>query len=120
MNHTIIVCGDSFRDIYKSRDNWHLRNDYGIQKFVPSVILSNYAAVFSAINANLGIGPSFCYQSQHLRRVLPWISGPVAMLDFAIRTDISDKLQQCIEGFNQLIQQKLCSRGIELMHWGKD
>ncbi len=120
LDHTVIVYGDSFHDIYDSPYNWHLRNDYGIPKFVPSIVLNNQLTMLSAINANLGIGPSFCYQSQHLVRVLPWISGPAATLDFSIRKDIPEELHEYIDVFDDVIQSRLRSFGIELIPWTSD
>lgn len=115
INHTVIVCGNSFRDVSEGEHNWHLRNDYGIPKFVPSVIVSSQSSLYSAVNADLGIGPLFCHQSQHLCRVLPWIAGPVSVLEFAVRVDIPEKLHRHIESFNKILQAKLRSVGIEIM-----
>lgn len=115
INHTIIVCGDSFRNVSENEYNWHLRSDYGLPKFTPSIVVSTQPSLFSAVNADLGIGPLFCHQSQHLCRVLPWLSGPVSILEFAVKKDIPEKLQRHVEVFNNVLQTKLKAVGIELM-----
>lgn len=115
IDHTVIVCGDSFKDVTESEYNWHLRNDYGLPKFIPSIVVSNQALIYAAVNADLGIGPLFCHQSRHLQRILPWISGPVSILDFAVRIDIPEKIQKYICIFDEILQIKLKSVGIEIM-----
>ncbi|MDR2075144.1 MAG: LysR family transcriptional regulator [Holosporales bacterium] len=117
INHSIIMYGNSFRDVCKSKGNWYLSK---LPEINPAIIVNNLVALFAAINADLGIGSSFCYRSKHLRKVLPEISGPVVTINFAVRVNIPDKLMYYINAVDKAVRDKLQATGIELKIIGEN
>ncbi|MDR0640115.1 MAG: hypothetical protein LBF65_00010 [Holosporales bacterium] len=106
-SHSILGYGDVFdRDAYK-RLNWHLSGEYGLSEMEPSILISSPGVITAAVEANLGIGPvvdshvQFGYQK--LFKVLPEVTGPPIVLDFAVRKKIPPKLGGVVHELNDLM-----------------
>lgn len=115
LRHTMIVCGESFNDIKDSKYNWHLSEKCGLPQFTPSIVVSNPSSLLSAINADLGIGSSFDHQRGNLKKIFPDIVPPAITLDFSIRREKFDALNEHIDNLDNILQKKLRSLGIEII-----
>lgn len=118
--HSILAHGTFANIDYDRKTNWHISGCYGLPKLEPSIMLSSMIVLVAAVEENLGIGPVIdCYSKEivkNLIHILPDITGPDMLLDFAVRKHASTEILEFVDFFEEEVLKKMKEFEIEIVY----